>query len=95
MPKWHDATCESVLKQINQTSLLVKKYPKSQYLKTQLLGASKQYKKLLNSKQKLYLNKMFDDLDNLKNNNPRGNMNIGSFDKKSLMTVTVKGSAQL
>ena len=34
MPKWHDATCESVLKQINQTSLLVKKYPKNQYLKT-------------------------------------------------------------
>ena len=87
MPKWRDATCESVLKQINQTSLLVKKYPKSQYLKTQLLGASKQYKKLLKSKQKLYLNKMFDDLDNLKNKNPRGYMNIvkslrsGSFDK--------------
>ena len=88
MPKWHDATCESVLKQINMSSNLLKKYPKSQYLKSQLLDATKQYKKLLKSKQKLYLDKLFDELDNMKNSNPRGYMNIvkslksGAFDKK-------------
>ena len=88
MPKWHDATCESVLKHINLSSNLLKKYPKSQYLKSQLLEATKQYKKLLKSKQKLYLDKLFDELDNMKNSNPRGYMNIvkslksGAFDKK-------------
>ena len=88
MPKWHDATCTTMQKQINMTSKLLKKYPNSQYLKTQLLAASKQYKKLVKTKQKIFLNKMFDELENMKNKNPRGYFNIvkslksGSFDKK-------------
>ena len=87
-PKWHDATFESVLKKIHQSAYLLKKYPNNQYLKSQLLAESKQYKKLLKSKQKTYLNKLFMDLDSMKDNNPRGYMNLvkslrsGSFDKK-------------
>ena len=69
MPKWHDETCVTIQKQINLTSKLLKKYPNNQYLKTQLLAASKQYKKLLKTKQKLFLNKMFDELETLKNRN--------------------------
>ena len=42
MPKWHDATCVSIQKQINLTSKLLKNYPNSQYLKTQLFALSKQ-----------------------------------------------------
>ena len=48
---------------------------------------AKQYKKLLKSKQKAYLNKLFNDLDAMQANNPRGYMNLvktlrnGSFDK--------------
>ena len=88
MPKWHDATCESILKEINLSSNLLKKDPKNQYIKSQLLLATKQYKKMLKSKQKEYLEGLFNELDSLKNNNPRGYMNIvkslksGSFDKK-------------
>ena len=87
MPKWHDESCVTIQKQISLTSKLLKKYPNSQYLKTQLLAASKQYKKMLKTKQKMFLNKMFDELENIKNKNPRGYFNIvkslksGSFDK--------------
>ena len=76
MPKWHDATCESLKKQINKTSNLLKKFPRSQFLKSRLLMESKQYKKLMKTKQKLFLNKMFEELDSCKNSNPRGYMNI-------------------
>ena len=67
MPKWHDESCVTIQKQISLTSKLLKKYPNSQYLKTQLLAASKQYKKLLKTKQKMFLNRMFDELENMKN----------------------------
>ena len=76
MPKWHDESCVTIQKQISLTSKLLKKYPNSQYLKTQLLAASKQYKKLLKTKQKMFLNRMFDELENIKNKNPRGYFNI-------------------
>ena len=87
MPKWHDSTCQFAQKQIILASKLLKKYPKSQFLKTQLLAASKQYKKLLKLKQKLFVDKMFEELDSFKNSNPRGYMNVikslksGAFDK--------------
>ena len=87
-PKWHDATCESVRKKIRQSTLLLKKYPNNQYLKSQLFSESKQYKKLLKSKHKEHLAKLFIELDNMQQDNPRGYMNLvrslrnGSFDKK-------------
>ena len=87
MPKWHDSTCQLAQRQIILSSKLLKKYPKSQFLKTQPLGASKEYKKLRKSKQKLFLEKMFEELDGFKNSNPRGYMNVikslksGAFDK--------------
>ena len=68
MPKWHDETCLTIQKQINLTSKLLKIYPNSHYLKTQLLAASKQYKKMLKTKHNMFFNKMFDELDNIKNN---------------------------
>ena len=76
MPKWHDSTCQLAQRQIILASKLLKKYPKSQFLKTQPLGASKEYKKLRKSKQKLFLEKMFEELDGFKNSNPCGYMNV-------------------
>ena len=75
-------------KEIKLSSNLLKKDPKNQYIKGKILEASKQYKKMLKSKQKEYLEGLFNELDSMKNNNPRGYMNIvkslksGSFDKK-------------
>ena len=72
MPKWHDATCESVLKEINLSSNILKNDPKNQYIKSQLLLATKKYKKMLKSKHKEYLEGLFNELESLKNNNPAG-----------------------
>ena len=87
-PKWHDATCESLNKRIKQSSYLLSKHPNNPYLKKCLTSETKQYKKLVKSKHKEYIGKLFDDLDDLHKSNPRGYMNLvkslrdGSFDKK-------------
>ena len=86
-PKWHDATCDSLKKRIKQSSYLLKKQPKNPYLRGCIQSETKQYNKLLKTKHKEYINKLFVDLDNLHNTNPRGYMNLvkslrdGSFDK--------------
>ena len=88
-PKWYDATCESLKIEINRTASLLKMYPNNPFLRGRIQIESKKYKKLLKSKQKEYINKLFSELDEMYNVNPRGYMNIvkslknGSFDRKT------------
>lgn len=88
MPKWHDETCESLLKKIKHSGYLLKKYPENSYLRGCIQSETKQYKKLVKSNQKQFLNGLFDNLDVLHKANPRGYMNLvkslreGTFDKK-------------
>ena len=87
-PNWHDNSCEELKKKLRHTSLLLKKFPKNPFLLGRLNSEQKQYKRLLKSKHKEYINKMFTELDQLYDSNPRGYMNLvkslrtGSFDKK-------------
>ena len=87
-PKWHDATCESLSKEIRQTASLLKKYPNDSFLRGLIQSESKKYKKLVKSKHKEFIGKLFNDLDSLHTANPRGYMNLvkslrdGSFDCK-------------
>ena len=87
-PKWHDATCESLSKEIRQTASLLKKYPNDSFLRGLIQSESKKYKKLVKSKHKEFIGKLFKDLDSLHTANPRGYMNLvkslrdGSFDCK-------------
>ena len=87
-PKWHDDSCESLKKKIRHTSSLLKTYPNNSYLRGCLQSEHKKYKKLVKSKHKEYINKLFTDLDELHSSDPRGYMNLvkslrdGSFDKK-------------
>ena len=87
-PKWYDATCDSLKKDINKTASLLKKYPNNPYLRGRIQSESKKYRKLLKSKQKEHINKLFNELDIMYKVNPRGYMNIvkslknGSFDRK-------------
>ena len=86
-PKWHDETCLSLKKRINQSSYLLRKNPKNSFLRDSLRSETKQYKKLVKSKQREYINQLFVDLDNLHSSNPKGYMDLvkslrgGSFDK--------------
>ena len=86
-PKWHDKSCESLKKQISLSSYLLTKSPKNSYLRGRLSLETKAYKKLVKSKQKEHLNKMFDELDSMQNSDPHGYMQLvkslrkGSFDK--------------
>ena len=88
-PKWHDATCESVKKQIRHSSYLLKAHPNNSYLRGCLQTELKKYKKLVKSKHKEYINQLFTNLDELHTSNPRGYMNLvkslrdGTFDKKN------------
>ena len=88
LPKWHDATCESVKKQIRHSSLLLKAHPNNSYLRGCLQNELKKYKKLVKSKHKEYINQLFKNLDELHTSNPRGYMTLvkslrdGTFDKK-------------
>ena len=87
-PIWHDITCEEIKKKMRQTFLLLKKFPKNPFLLGRLNSEQKQYKKIVKSKHKDYINKMFSELDQLHSSNPREYMNLvkslrsGSFDKK-------------
>ena len=87
-PKWHDETCESLLKKINHSAFLLKKKPNNSFLRGCIQQETKQYKKLTKSKHKQFINNMFDNLDILHKENPWGYMNLvkslkdGTFDKK-------------
>ena len=86
-PKWHDVTCENLKNKMRKTSDLLRKFPKHPYLLGCLQSEQKQYRKLLKSKHKEFINNMFSELDQLHTSNPRGYMNLvkslrdGSFDK--------------
>ena len=88
MPKWHDETCESLLKKIKHSSYLLKKYPDNSYLRGCIQSESKQYRRLVKSKQKQFIHNLFENLNAIHADNPRGYMNLvkslrdGTFDKK-------------
>ena len=86
-PKWHDASCADVHKSILLTSKLLKNDPKNAFLWGKLFTDKKHYKKLTKNKQKEFVDKLFTELDSIKDNNPKGYMDLvktlrdGSFDK--------------
>ena len=69
------------------TSKLLKSDPKNAYLRGKLFTETKQYKKLTKYKQKQFVDKNFIELDSIKENNPKGYMDLiktlrdGTFDK--------------
>ena len=87
-PKWHDVSCQSAYRKVKLSAELLAKYPNSQYLKSKLITESKEYKKIVKSKQKLYLSGIFDQLEDTYARNPKKYMDLvrslksGSFDKK-------------
>ena len=87
-PKWHDETCDSLLKKIKHSAFLLKKHPNNSYLRGCLQLETKQYRKLMKSNHKKFINNLFENLDSLHKENPRGYMNLvkslrdGTFDKK-------------
>ena len=62
-PKWQDKTCHEMFLSIKQTALLLNKNPKNSWLLGKIKTETKQYKKLLKSKQSEFINKTFKDLD--------------------------------
>ena len=68
---------------------MLKGSPKNSILISKLKTKTKQYNKLVKSKHKQFIDKMFDELDTMQHNNPRGYMQLirsmrdGNFDKKT------------
>ena len=89
-PKWHDMSCADAHRSVMLTSKLLKVNPKNAYLKGKLVTETKIYNKLVKSKQKQFVDSMFDQLDSIKNNDPKGYMDLvkslrdGNFDREKI-----------
>ena len=88
-PKWHDISCAEAHSKVIATARLLKGSPKNSILISKLKTETKQYNKLVKSKHKQFIDNMFDDLDTMQHNNPRGYMQLirsmreGNVDKKT------------
>ena len=87
-PKWHDTSCYEAHRSILLTSKLLQGDPKNAYLRGKLFSETKKYKKLIKNKQKQFVDNLFTELDSIKENNPKGYMDLvktlrdGNFDKE-------------
>ena len=67
----------------------IKADPENRYLRTQLRLFTKDYNKLVKSKQKQFVENMFSELDSMERDNPRGYMQLissmrdGNFDRST------------
>ena len=87
-PKWHDLSCAEAHKSVLLTSKLLKSNPRNSYLRGKLFSETKIYNKLVKNRQRQFVDKMFDELDSIRNNNPNGywelikSMRDGNFDRE-------------
>ena len=87
-PKWHDKSCADAHSDVIKTSKLLKSDPKNPYLRGKLVTETKTYKRLVKSKQKEFVDKMFSDLESIKGNDTKGYMDLiksmrdGTFDRE-------------
>ena len=84
---WHDLSCSELHRRLSTTACILKIQPNNAYLRGKLNKETKEYKKLVKMKNKQFVDNMFNELDSMENNNPRGYMELirsmrdGSFDK--------------
>ena len=96
-PTWHDYDCQTLLNDLRKTSKLVSAYPNDPWIRGKLINDTKQYNKLVKYKQKMHLEQLFSQLENLHKSDPKQYMDLvkslknGSFDKtKKCDTDSVK-----
>ena len=88
-PKWHDLSCCEAHRKVYTTARLLKSDPDNRYLRSKLRLVTKDYNKLVKSKQKQFVENMFVELDSMENDNPRGYMQLinsmreGNFDRNT------------
>ena len=88
-PKWHDLSCCEAHRKVYTTARLLKADPENRYLRTQLRLFTKEYNKLVKSKQNQFVQNMFSELDSMEHDNPRGYMQLinsmreGNFDRST------------
>ena len=75
-PKWHDKTCHEMFSSIKKTALLLSKDPKNAWLLGKIRTETKQYNKLLKSKQKEFINASFKELEKMHSTDPRAYMEL-------------------
>ena len=87
-PKWHDTSCYEAHRKIVTTAKILKLQPKNPYLLGKLRTETKDYNRLIKSKHKQFVDNMFERLDSMQHNDPRGYMQLvksmrdGNFDKQ-------------
>ena len=87
-PKWHDRSCADAHRAVVLTSKLLKGDPRNSYLKSKLLNETKTYNKLVKSKHREFVDRMFCELDAMKKNDTKGYMDLiksmrdGNFDRE-------------
>ena len=71
-PKWHDISCAEAHWSLLLTSKLLKGDPKNPYLRGKLFSETKLYNKLVKNRQKQFVDRMFNELDSIHKNDPKG-----------------------
>ena len=88
-PKWHDTSCYEAHRKIVTTAKILKMYPRNSYLLGKLRSETKEYNRLIKCKHKQFVESMFERLDSMQHNDPRGYMQLiksmrdGNFDNKT------------
>ena len=65
LPKWHDLSCCEAHRKVCTTAWLLKNDQNNNYLIGKLRPVTKQYNKLVKSKQKQFVDNMFTELDSM------------------------------
>ena len=88
-PEWHDDTCTSANRKLQETARFLQRDPNNPWLRGKLCKEKKNYQKLVKQQQGKFVSKMFEQLDELKGNDPKKYMQIvkkirdGNFDKRN------------
>ena len=87
-PIWHEKSCNQAYSDIQKTAALLRKDPNNAWLRGKLNKENKFYKKLQKQQQGQFIDKLFGQLDQCQNNDPKKYMELvkkirdGTFDKK-------------
>ena len=88
-PAWHGVDCNTAYRNMQETARFLHKDPNNPYLRGKIIKEKKLYRKLVKQQQGKFVSKMFEQLDDCKNNDPKKYMDIvkknrdGTFDRNS------------
>ena len=88
-PRWFDTSCHEAFYAVKRTSQLLAKSPRNPWLRGKLRTETKEYHRIIKYKQRIFINNLFQNLEDMDKVDPKGYMDLvrslknGNFDRKS------------